>query len=278
MNRVTESIRHIFVNHQPLPAGIYDYRTPPDAPAAYRLHLRIDGDGTGILIINAKTVLHLNHTAAEYAYYLVEGLPDKEVIGELTRRYRVSKAIAAEDYQNLRERIDALIHTPDLDPETFLDFDRRDPYTTALSAPYRLDCALTYQLPERDTPGEAPTERVVRELLTNEWQVIFDKAWKAGVPHVIFTGGEPTLRPDLADLITYAQKMGLVTGLLSDGLRLSNPAYLQSLLQSGLDHLMILLDPGQDPSWEALRAVIGEDLFTTVHLTLTPEIGSRWQT
>jgi hypothetical protein len=271
MNRFTDSIRHIFVNHKPLPAGIYDYRTPPDAPAAYRLHLRIDTDGTGILIINAKTVLHLNHTAAEYAYYLVKGMPENEVVGELTRRYRVSKATAAEDYHNLRERIESLIHTPDLDPETFLDFDRRDPYTTALSAPYRLDCALTYQLPEKVTPSEAPVDRVSRELLTNEWQVIIDKAWKAGVPHIIFTGGEPTLRPDLADLIAYAQKIGLVTGLLSDGLRLSNPSYLQSLLQSGLDHLMILLDPGEDQSWEALRAVTAEDLFTTVHLTLTPE-------
>jgi hypothetical protein len=270
MNRISDTVRHIFVNHKPLPAGIYDYRTPPDAPAAYRLHLRLEADGTGILIINAKTVLHLNPTAAEYAYYLVKGMPEKEVIGELTRRYRVSKTIAAEDFHNLRERVETLIHTPEVDPETFMDFERRDPYTTALSAPYRLDCALTYQLPERATPSEAPTDRVVRELLTNEWEVIMDKAWKAGVPHVIFTGGEPTLRPDLVDLIAYGEKIGLVTGLLSDGLRLSTPSYLHSLLQSGLDHLMILLDPGEDQSWEALRDVLAEDLFTTVHLTVTP--------
>ena len=271
MKNISRTIRHIFVNHQPLPAGIYDYRTPPDAPEVYRLHLRLEPDGSGLLIVNAKTVLHLNPTAAEYAYYIVKGLPEKEIIGELTRRYRVPKSVATDDYHNLHERLETLIHTQDLDPETFLDFERRDPYTTSVSAPYRLVCALTYKLPDRVVPDEAPVERVKRELLTSEWQTIIDKSWNAGIPHVIFTGGEPTLRPDLPDLIAYCEKKGQVTGLLSDGLRLSNPAYLKELLQSGLDHLMILLDPGEDQSWEALRDVLSEDLFTTVHMTLTPD-------
>ena len=98
-----------------------------------------------------------------------------------------------------------------------------------------------------------------------------DKAWNAGIPHIIFTGGEPTLRPDLPELIAYAEKLGMVSGVLSDGLRLSGKDYLHALLQSGLDHLMILLIPEEEQSWEALRDTLAEDLFVTVHLTLTPQ-------
>ena len=41
-----------------------------------------------------------------------------------------------------------------------------------------------------------------------------DKAWAAGIPHITFTGGEPTLRDDLPALIAHAEKIGQVTGLL----------------------------------------------------------------
>jgi MoaA/NifB/PqqE/SkfB family radical SAM enzyme len=113
-------------------------------------------------------------------------------------------------------------------------------------------------------------------LQTEGWETILQKAWDAGVPHVVFTGGEPTLRADLVDLIAYTQKIGQVVGIITDGLRLSETEYLQKLLQSGLDHLMILLDPQVEQSWKALRDVLAAGIFTTVHVTITeknaPEI------
>ena len=103
----------------------------------------------------------------------------------------------------------------------------------------------------------------------NEWKTILQKAWDAGIPHVIFTGGEPTLRPDLPDLITLTENIGMVCGLLTDGLRLSDPKGRHELLQCGLDHLMIVLETDEDQAWEALRDVLAADIFTTVHLTIT---------
>jgi len=61
---------------------------------------------------------------------------------------------------------------------------------------------------------------VDRELNTSEWITILDKSWNAGIPHIIFTGGEPTLREDLPELIMHAEALGQVSGLLTDGLRL----------------------------------------------------------
>ena len=107
-----------------------------------------------------------------------------------------------------------------------------------------------------------------RELTTEEWQLILDKAWQAGIPHVVFTGGEATIRPDLIDLVKYAEKLGQVTGLLTDGERLAEPHYLKELLQSGLDHVMIVLDASDEQSWEGLRDSLREDLYITVHLTI----------
>jgi MoaA/NifB/PqqE/SkfB family radical SAM enzyme len=164
-----------------------------------------------------------------------------------------------------------LVETPDLDPVTFLDFERQEPFSGRLSAPYRLDCALTYRLPSNEPAEAAPVERVKRELSTDEWKTILQKAWQAGIPHVIFTGGEPTLRDDLPDLIGYAEELGQVSGLLSDGLRLADELYLERLLKSGLDHLLLVLQPENEQSWQAVGNAILEDLAVAVHLTITEE-------
>ena len=107
-----------------------------------------------------------------------------------------------------------------------------------------------------------------RNLLSDEWKVILNKAWNAGIPHIVFTGGEPTSRPDLPDLVAYAESLGQVTGLSTDGLRLSNREYLHDLLNGGLDHIMILLDPQDEHSWEAVKDTLAEDIFVTIHLTI----------
>ena len=60
-------------------------------------------------------------------------------------------------------------------------------------------------------------ERVKQELSTEQWKAIMDKAWAAGIPHVIFTGGEPTLRDDHPDLVAYAEELVQVTVLNTNG-------------------------------------------------------------
>jgi MoaA/NifB/PqqE/SkfB family radical SAM enzyme len=128
---------------------------------------------------------------------------------------------------------------------------------------------LTYRLPEGSNPQFAPTKRVDKELTSEEWFTVADRAWEIGIPHLIFTGGEPTLRDDLVQIINKAEQNGQVSGLISDGLKLNDAGYRQEILQSGLDHLLFLLSDNQDLSWQALEAILKEDLFTTVHITIT---------
>jgi len=257
------------------PAGTYHYQAPPDADFPYRLHLRIEPDGDGVLILNASTVMHLNPTATEYAYYLIQGTPEDEVAKAVTARYRLRAGQAREDYRDLKSRLLTLINTPDLDPVTYLDFDRFAPYSQPMIAPFRLDCALTYRLPEGDNPEYAPTKRVDRELSTDEWKTILNKAWDAGIPHVVFTGGEATLRDDLPELIRHAEYLGQVTGLLTNGQSLGKPEYLEEILQTGLDHIMLILQPDNLEVAAALSNALSADISLVVHITITPQNAAR---
>lgn len=259
-----------FAKVQPLPEGTYHKQDTYDNKP-YRVHLRMKPDGSGIFVLNASTVLQLNPTAAECAYHFIRGTDPEEAAKQISARYRVSKEVAHRDYQDFVDRIETLISSPDLDPVSFLDFERAAPHSADLTSPLRLDCALTYRLRTDSNAEYAPTKRVDRELTTDEWRTILDKAWQAGIPHITFTGGEATLRDDLPDLIAHAEKSGQVCGLLTDGLALIDQSYLDTLLQTGLDHILFLLHPADEKSWLALEKVMAADIFVTVHLTLNQD-------
>jgi len=278
-----ETIKNWLTPAQPLGKETLHYQTPPDAENQYRLHLRIEEDGRGLLIINAATVLHLNQTAAEHARLLIQGLSAGEAADAIARRYRVSREDAKRDFQDLREHITTLATTVDLDPVTYLDIERTDPFSAETSAPYRVDLALTYRLDKTGTLDPEARRRVDRELSGEEWQQVMRKLWDVGVPHVCFTGGEPTLRDDLVQLIRYGEDLGQVTGLLTNGRHLEDQDYLDKLLLAGLDHLQITLCSqdaethdaivGQEGAWDAtvagLRNAIDGDIYVVAHLLVT---------
>jgi len=258
----------LFNEVEPIPAGAYSYQADEDATLPYKLHLRVETDGTGILIINASTVLHLNQTAVEYAYYSIDDRNKEDIPPLIAARYDVSIGQAKRDMEEFLAKVDTLIHTEDLDPVTYLEMDRVAPYSQKISAPYRLDCALTYQVSTGMDAQAAPTERVDRELSTDEWKRVLNHAFEAGIPHVIFTGGEPTMRDDLPDLIETAEDLGIVCGLLTDGLKFSDKKYMNKLLQKGLDHIMLLCQAENKVFWKALKNLMPEDIAVTIHLTL----------
>jgi hypothetical protein len=260
-----EQIKNSFSKVAPLPEGMHQMQSATD-DKPYRLHLRLQKDGSGILVLNAATVMQLNPTAAEYAFHFIKGTERAEAAKQISKRYRVNQKTALADFDSFAERIQALAQTPDLDPASFLDFERVAPHSS--DSTLRLDCAITYRLPEATHAQYAPVKRVDRELTTEEWKTIMDKAWQAGIPHIVFTGGEATLREDLLMLIAHAEKNGQVCGLLTDGIKLADKAYLDMLLQTGLDHVMLILEPNNPQSWQAIETIIPQDLFLTVHLTL----------
>lgn len=78
----------------------------------------------------------------------------------------------------------------------------------------------------------------VKELSTQEWKKVIDKCREIGIPQLTFTGGEPTMREDLAELIHYAR--WFVTRLNTNGVNLT-PSLCRELYEVSLDSVQITL-------------------------------------
>jgi MoaA/NifB/PqqE/SkfB family radical SAM enzyme len=76
--------------------------------------------------------------------------------------------------------------------------------------------SVTYRCNNRCYFCCAECPRVTDELNTQEWKTIIDKIRDLGIPSISFTGGEPTLRDDLVDLVAYASR-NLSVGLITNG-------------------------------------------------------------
>jgi radical SAM protein with 4Fe4S-binding SPASM domain len=207
-----------------------------------RIHLRVDPDGSGLLLVNANRAMHLNPTAAYMARLYLEEVPEDSAVHAITRRYRVSTQEARVDYTHLGSQLKELVRPDGACPIHQLELDINMPFSARPSAPYRMDLALTYRC-NNDCPHcYNARPRDYPELSTNEWIAILDRLWDLGIPHVVFTGGEPTLRGDLPELVAHAQRNGQICGLNTNGRRLSDPNYVETLVDSGLDHVQITVE------------------------------------
>ena len=80
-----------------------------------------------------------------------------------------------------------------------------------------MDMALTFRCQNDCVHCYAGGPHETPELSTEQWKTAIDKLSDVGVFILTFTGGEPTLREDLPELLLYAQNKGMVTGLISNG-------------------------------------------------------------
>jgi radical SAM protein with 4Fe4S-binding SPASM domain len=224
----------------PLP-GLYHYTYEGQGERS-RLHLRIDPDQSGLLLVNASRVIHLNPTAAILAYFALQKLPEEQAVKALRRAYSVSLQQARSDYNQISEQIKTLSRPEGACPIHDLDLEVALPFRARPSAPYRMDLALTYRC-NNDCPHcYNARPRSFPELPTGVWLEILDRLWELGIPHVVFTGGEPTLRNDLPELIAHAEHNGQITGLNTNARRLADKGFLGRLVEAGLDHVQITLE------------------------------------
>jgi len=220
---------------------LYHYRGV-DEWTGLRLHLRTEDEGKGILIINASRVIFLNRTATEYVRLFIEGKDSKEVAKEISEEFRVDENTALQDYEETIYKITTIAKTDDVCPVTYLGFEKLKPFEKSLSAPLRMDLALAYKCNNACVHCYVEENRKVEELSTEQWKQVIDKLVAIGVPHIVFTGGEPTLREDLPELIRYAEQKEVVTGLVTNGRKLKDEEYLDELVKAGLDHIQITLE------------------------------------
>jgi len=222
--------------------GLHHYvrGTPPNQK---RLHLRTEADGSGVLVINASQIVHLNPSATLMAHLLLEEVDDSGAVKIIRSAYNVGQKRTVRDYQEFKNTFLRLVSpSEDFCPVCDLNLDSFQPFSCQPSAPYRMDLALTYRCNNRCGHCYNQASRCREELSLESWLKVLDHIWNLGIPHVVFTGGEPTLVTDLTKLIIHAEGLGLITGLNTNGRLLSEQAFVDKLVDAGLDHVQITLE------------------------------------
>lgn len=127
---------------------------------------------------------------------------------------------------------------------------RTMPGALTVSPPMGLLAELTHRCPLQCPYCSNPLalERVAQELSTREWLRVLDEAAALGVLQVHFSGGEPLLRRDLAELVGHAHSRDLYTNIITSGVLLDDRA-IAALMAAGVDHIQLSFqdsDPGEN--------------------------------
>ena len=93
------------------------------------------------------------------------------------------------------------------------------------------------------------------EISLTRIKEIIDEAIKFGLKDLHLTGGEPTIRKDLEDIIEYAVSKGLNVRLITNGTLISKEK-LDSLCEHGLKSIMISID-GNEEYHDRVRGIQG---------------------
>ena len=265
--------------------GLYEYRFSEHGGQT-RLHLRIGPDGAGLLFVDVSEVIHLNPMAAEITRMLLDGVRPRRIVALLQSWYpEAPPADVQADVAQLAEAVELLKDPAAPCAACALGFDRTEPFATRARAPYKADLALTYACQNNCAHCyNEPGRKQMASLETRDWRRVLKRLADIGVPHIIFTGGEPTLADGLPELVRCAEDLGEVTGINTNGRRLAEPHLAPRLKAAGLDHVQITLAShlpevhnatvaaaAFDETVAGIRHCLQADLHTITNTTLTRE-------
>ncbi len=239
-------IRSLFGAPTAPPApGLYTYPIPLNG-GRRRIHLRVEKDGGGLLFIDVTDVLRLNTTALVMAKLALDGVPLLQAQHHFLRHFRgVNKNQLVSELTGIYTLVERLRENGDSCPTCAVaDHLLFQPlFSMPANAPYKADVALTYRC-NNACPHcyNEPDRFPMPSLSLTDWQRVLDKLATIGVPHIILTGGEPTLHPDLPAIIRYADALGLIVGMNTNGRRLASMSTMMTLAEAGLNHVQITLE------------------------------------
>ena len=237
----------------------------PDGPGAVRIHLippKVVEDelnpsvaiinGTDILPVNAvwavilaemiretnrydgmeisdADIQNIMGRAAENVHQIVPIFSQKRILTYVNKIYTTIRQIA------FREEVTEDVHYMNIGD-----------YAPFMKAPHRMDLMVSamttpsgsWHCNQKCVHCYAAGQKLSgeQELSTEDWKRILDKCRSVGIPQVTFTGGEPTMREDLFELISYAR--WFISRLNTNGIRLT-PEYCRKLREAELDSVQI---------------------------------------
>ena len=127
---------------------------------------------------------------------------------------------------------------------------------SAPQPPLALLAELSHRCPLRCPYCSNPLEleRGSAEIDTATWLRVLSEAAKLGVLQVHFSGGEPLVRRDLAELVRHATAVGLYTNLITSGVLLDR-ARLAELVAAGLEHVQLSFQDAEAASADRIAGL-----------------------
>lgn len=237
----------------------------PKGPGVVRIHMIPPRDDTPdapfLLLLNGAQLVPLNLSWAILLANLMDQLQAYEgqdlaedqweslltaAVEETHRTYpRTKRQTLASDLHLMLTSLVAIAQGRE--PEAEVGLLSLSDYAPEMTAPHRMDLMVSAM--EKDGAwhcnqkclhcyaagqpmGETP------ELSTEQWKTALALLRKANIPQVTFTGGEPTLRSDLVELVQAAA--WFVTRLNTNG-RLLTPELCAGLYEASLDSVQVTL-------------------------------------
>lgn len=243
---------------------VYHTTLNPEGPGVVRIHLVPpvvkDGEvGASVAIINGQDIIPVN---TAWTILLAEFI--REV-----NRY-AGKPVSDEDAENIRsaacrsvrkvypligkKRLEQDLYTimetftkiaRGKEPDEKIDYITIGDYAPFMRAPHRMDLMVSAMSREGcwncnqrcvHCYAAGQTHADETELSTEQWKRIIDILREAGVTQITFTGGEPTLRSDIFELIEYGK--WFITRLNTNGILLTQD-FCAKLKAASLDSLQI---------------------------------------
>ena len=236
----------------------------PDGPGAIRVHLippktEENVFNPSIAIINGTDILPVNFVWAvilaelikETNHYDGREIGEEDIQGILDRTADsirkilpvLSRKRIKRDIQTIYTTIRQIAYREEV--TTDVHYMNIGDYAPLMQAPHRMDLMVSAMTKQGSwhcnqkcvhcyAAGQTLSDE--KELSTDDWKKILDKCRAVGIPQVTFTGGEPTMREDLFELISYAR--WFISRLNTNGIRLT-PDYCKKLRQAELDSVQI---------------------------------------
>lgn len=235
----------------------------PYGPGVVRIFLippkKIKMGISWVIIINGESILPICMSWAillrefinsinEYSGKSVTENDIKEAMDKTVASAKVlyPKADKKHIEDDLKEIINTLVSIARHEPvKTEIGYLSLKEYAKYMTAPHRIDLLIS-SMKKNNNWGcnqkclccYAATQEKSEEaeIGTDEWKSIIDKIRKARIPQITFTGGEPTLRDDLVELVKYSSFF--VTRLNTNG-RLLTKELCKGLYDASLDAVQV---------------------------------------
>jgi len=262
--RNTKTVRNLQAYMQDTFSEVLHTTLNPDGPGAIRIHLippktQENSFGPSIAIINGTDIVPVNFAWAVILAEMIRETnrfdgrqiseADIEAIQERTAEsvHRIipvfSRKRIRADIQTIYTTMRQIAYREEVTTE--VDFMSIGDYAPFMAAPHRMDLLVSAMTKEGRwhcnqkcvhcyAAGQTLSDE--RELSTEEWKKILDICRSVGIPQVTFTGGEPTMREDLFELIRHAR--WFISRLNTNGIRLTEE-YCAGLREAELDSVQI---------------------------------------